>query len=244
MALSDTLGMIRQCWLKPRSVRLNTGYYISTLIADAVPNLHFHDTGQCFPLYTYEQAEATSQLSLLNSASVVGYQRKDNISDATLASFQKTNTDPAITKEDLFFYVYGVLHSPEYKQLFEADLKKMLPRIPYTQDFWAFSQAGRALANLHLNYETLDPYPLTEACDRLQIDPQTLYRVEKMTFAKNGKAMDKTTLVYNSHITLTGIPLETYEYVVNGKPALEWVMERYPGYFIGMCVLVQFDSET
>jgi predicted helicase len=123
--------------------------------------------------------------------------------------------------------VYGLLHSPEYKQRFEADLKKMLPRIPYAQDFWGFSNAGKELAHWHLNYETIDPYPVTETIDRPDIDPKTLYRVEKMAFTKTGKQVDKTLIRYNSHITLSDIPLEAYEYKVCDRSALDWVMERY-----------------
>jgi predicted helicase len=115
--------------------------------------------------------------------------------------------------------------SPEYKQRFASDLKKMLPRIPFVQDFWAFSQAGRDLAHWHINYETIAQYELKESVPLLETDD--LYRVQKMTFAKKGKEVDKTVIHYNSQITLSGIPPETYEYIVNGKPALEWIMERY-----------------
>lgn len=101
----------------------------------------------------------------------------------------------------------------------------MLPRIPFVQDFWAYSQAGRDLAHGHLNYETIAPFELKETVPLLETDD--LYRVQKMTFAKKGKEVDKTVIHYNSQITLSGIPPETYEYIVNGKPALEWIMERY-----------------
>ncbi len=115
------------------------------------------------------------------------------------------------------------LHSPEYKTRFAADLKKMLPRIPYAQDFWAFSKAGRDLAQLHINYETVEPYPIIEN----QVLTDGCYRVQKMKFGKQGKEKDKTIIHYNNDITLSEIPLETYDYIVNGKPALEWIMERY-----------------
>ena len=101
----------------------------------------------------------------------------------------------------------------------------MLPRIPFAGDFWAFSQAGRDLANWHLHYETVEPYPLHESMPLLETDD--IYRVQKMAFAKQGKDVDKSVIRYNSHITLSGIPPETYDYIVNGKPALEWIMERY-----------------
>src|SRR5690606_5034438 len=134
----------------------------------------------------------------------------------------------SISKEDLFYYIYGLLHSPEYRSRYADNLSKELPRIPAVKtakDFRAFSQAGRALAELHINYEKVDRYPVTLDCG--EQSPTTLkardFYVKKMKFAKKG---DKSTVVYNEYITMRDIPLEAYEYVVNGKPALEWVMER------------------
>jgi predicted helicase len=199
----------------------------SALIVDTIPNLHLHDTGQCFPLYSYEKQEKTDQLSLLSTDTVDSYVKKENIPNDILTDFKKTYKDPAITKEDIFYYVYGILYSPEYKQRFESDLKKMLPRIPYAQDFWAFSKAGRQLAQWHLNYETIEPYPLQEYQKELVIDAVEYYRVSKMNFGRRDKTIDKTTIVYNNHLTLFEIPLEAYQYIVNGKSALEWIMERY-----------------
>ncbi|MFM7794296.1 MAG: type ISP restriction/modification enzyme, partial [Microcystis panniformis] len=140
----------------------NKGF--SSLMTDFIPNFHFHDTGQCFPLYTYEkQEDDQSQPSIPGmETQTEGYTRKENIPDSILIDFQNTYTDRTLTKEDIFYYVYGILHSPEYKTRFAADLKKMLPRIPYAQEFWAFSKAGKELAYWHLNYETIEPYPLNE----------------------------------------------------------------------------------
>ena len=142
-----------------------------------------------------------------------------------------------MSKEDIFYYVYGVLHSPEYRTRFAADLKKMLPRIPLTKeakDFKAFSEAGRELAKWHLNYETVQPWKVEESHDQLDLGLEDTYKVQKMTFARPtaaqksaGAKWDKTRIIYNSHITISKIPPEAYEYVVNGKPAIEWVMERY-----------------
>ena len=119
--------------------------------------------------------------------------------------------------------MYGILHSPEYRSAFANDLKKMLPRLPLldsAKDFWAFSRAGRALADLHINYETVPPYDgvtVTEA-------DSGFFRVEKMRFPKKGQ---KNSIIYNSKITLSDIPEKAYQYVVNGKSAVEWIMERY-----------------
>jgi predicted helicase len=198
----------------------------SALITDTIPDLHFQHNGQCFPLYTYEkQEDDQSQPSIPGmETQTEGYTRKENIPDSILIDFQNTYADRTLTKEDIFYYVYGILHSPEYKQRFAADLKKMLPRIPYAEDFWAFSKAGRELAHWHLNYETIEPYPLNEYQDLLYLDEKE-YRVEKMIFGKRNK--DKTMIIYNSHINLSDIPLEAYDYIVNGKSAIEWIMERY-----------------
>jgi predicted helicase len=142
-----------------------------------------------------------------------------------------------VTKEDIFYYVYGVLHSPEYRTRFAADLKKMLPRIPLTKeakDFKAFEGAGRKLAEWHLNYETVPTWPVEEIHDKLDLGLEETYKVSKMTFARPtaeqkaaGAKWDKTRIIYNSHLTISKIPLEAYDYVVNGKPAIEWIIERY-----------------
>lgn len=191
-----------------------------------------------FPLCLYEPAEGAGQLDLGgNDGEIIdGYRRRDAITDEILKTFRGTYGD--VTKEDIFYYVYGVLHSPEYRTRFGADLKKMLPRIPLTKetgDFRAFSQAGRELAQWHLNYETVEPWNLEEHMDRFNFDPSEQFKVTKMTFARPtpeqkeaGAKWDKSKIIYNSHVTLSGIPLEAYEYVVNGKPAIEWIFETLP----------------
>ncbi|MCF3627379.1 DEAD/DEAH box helicase family protein [Planktothrix agardhii 1801] len=196
----------------------------SALITNYIPDLNFHQAGQCFPLYAYEKQSDLGEL--FATANTGEYVRKENIPDSILKEYQKVYKDKNITKEDIFYYVYGVLHSPEYKQRFASDLKKMLPRVPYCEDFWAFSKAGRDLAYWHLNYETIEPYDLEEWKAQLYLEAED-YRVEKMVFGKNKDGVDKTTIIYNSKLTLSQIPLETYDYIVNGKSALDWVMERY-----------------
>jgi predicted helicase len=194
---------------------------------------------QCFPLYIYEPVDESKELQFDKSDVIDGYRRREAITDAILKTFREAY-GPKVTKEDIFYYVYGILHSPEYRTRFAADLKKMLPRIPLTkktEDFTAFSQAGRKLAQWHLNYETIEPWPVQEINARFEQaepDPYQYYRVQKMTFARPtpeqklaGQKWDKTTIIYNADITITKIPLEAYEYVVNGKPAIEWIIERY-----------------
>ena len=192
----------------------------SAIITDIFPDLELISKSQCFPLHYYEKAEH-QQTNLFDHES--DYIRHDGITDFIHEQARKL-CGPKTTKEDIFYYVYGLLHSPDYRTRYAADLKKMLPRIPLVEDsetFRAFSQAGRDLAEWHLNYETVDPYPATVK--------QTAenYRVEQMRFAKTGKKVDKSTIHYNASITVSGIPKEAYGYIVNGKSAIEWLMERY-----------------
>jgi predicted helicase len=206
----------------------------SALAADFVPNMHLNDTGQCFPLYWYEKADEKAKARLQSemfagtngTPDAQGYIRRDAVTDWALSAFRNRYQDENIGKEDLFWYVYGILHSPEYKQRFAADLKKMLPRVPFAGDFWAFSGAGRALGDWHLRYETVEPYPLIEEPKRLVMEAED-YRVSKMSFGKKGGKPDKTVIIYNANLTLRDIPLEAYRYVVNGKPAIEGIMDRY-----------------
>lgn len=211
----------------------------SALMVDVMPNLHFQDTGQCFPLYLYEKADDDGKLGFDTSVEgevIDGYRRRDAITDGMLKTFREAY-EKTVTKEDIFYYVYGILHSPEYRERFAADLKKMLPRIPLTKevaDFWSFSKAGRELADWHLNYETGEPWPVVEHVASFDFDQWDTFKISKMNFARPtseqkeaGEKWDKTKIIYNSHVTISQIPLEAYDYVVNGKPAIEWIMERY-----------------
>lgn len=203
----------------------------TVLAADLVPNLHLTDTGQCFPLYWYERLDDENErqermLAVGSAPDSDGYIRHDAITDWALGSFRKHYSDESIGKEDIFWYVYGILHSSEYRTRFAADLKKMLPRIPFANDFWTFAEAGRKLGKWHLDYETVEPYLLTEENRRLGMEAAD-FRVVKMVFGKKAGKPDKSVIVYNDHLTLRDIPLEAYDYAVNGKSAIEWVMERY-----------------
>ncbi len=204
----------------------------SAFVTASVPDYELVSKGQGFPLYWYENPEDTRgkrQVEMFTDAAqpdADGYIRRDAISDWALGEYRRRYGDDSITKEDIFWYVYGILHSPEYKDRFASDLKKMVPRIPFAADFRAFSDAGRALGQWHLGYETVDPYPLTEDYSRLVMEAAD-WRVHKMVFGKRGGEKDKSVIVFNPHVTLRGIPLEAYDYVVNGKSALEWAMERY-----------------
>lgn len=191
----------------------------SVFLTNIVSDYQLLQNGQCFPLYWYEKVEHIQRGFFDTRDS--DYVRHDGITDFILQ--QAGQIDFKITKEDIFYYVYGFLHLPAYRETFAADLKKMLPRIPLVEnpaDFWAFSKAGRDLADLHLNYETVAPCPDVVVSGAEHEN----FHVEKMRFKSKG---DKSTIVFNSHITVSNIPLKAYDYVVNGRSAIEWVMERY-----------------
>ena len=219
---------------------------------------------QCFPLYWYEENK-NPQATLFDDAETDKYIRRDGITDWILKEVRsRFGGSKAITKEHIFYYVYGLLHSRQYRERFVDDLKKSLPRIPIVdnvQDFMSLYKAGKELANLHLNYEqgineqavgqdrdylffAAMPMLAHRACGvRVNGDmdiwqgEQTdktyqYFVVDKMRFAKvrdeNGKLVaDKARIIYNDHIIIENIPLKAYEYVVNGKSAIEWIMERY-----------------
>ena len=208
----------------------------SALMADNIVNYDNIASGaQCFPLYLYERPPTSGAKSQRASSGNIFQEidsgtgtRKDAITDVGLKHFQDAHPNKTISKEDLFYYIYGILHSPHYKERYATNLIKDIPRIPHVKqehDFWAFSAAGRLLAELHINYEKVKKYPLTILRNK-SITPKQAYKVTKMKHPKiDGKA-DKTTLIYNDWITLKGIPLDAYNYVVSGRPALDWVMVR------------------
>ena len=210
----------------------------SVMMTDLPPNLHYMNSGHVFPRFTYEpldSADAQGAFDLRSDETdvVAGYRRVDNITDGALTDYRNTYGS-AVTKDDVFYYVYGLLHSPDYRTTFAADLKKMLPRIPKVasaDDFRAFVAAGRELATLHIGYEsvTLCPLQITgEPGPGVVGDAKyDWYRVDKMRFGGAGKAKDRSTVIYNSHLTVAGLPEEAYEYLLGSRSAIEWILERY-----------------
>lgn len=205
----------------------------SVLISNKLVDLNLLDSGtQCFPLYWYEENK-NKQKSLFDGMDDDNdYIRHDGITDWILKEARKRYHAKNITKEHIFYYVYGLLHSKDYRERFAADLKKSLPRIPLVDgidDFMSFYKAGRKLAELHLNYESVEPYsgvvvsgdkPLTHTDDDYEF-----YRIpDKMRFKSK---QDKSVIYYNGHIIISNIPEKAYEYIVNGKSAIEWIVERY-----------------
>ena len=160
-----------------------------------------------------------------------GYRRVDNVTGATLASYREHYGDAGITKEDIFFYVYALLHHPEYRERYEDDLKKMLPRIPRATGFHTYASVGRELADLHVNYEQVAQHPAVHEEISLHApeDPWELYRIgSQMRFPKQRRRdTDFTRLEYNDYVTLTGIPAEAQGYSISGRSPLEWIIDRY-----------------
>ena len=169
-----------------------------------------------------------------------GYRRVDNITDATLRSYQAAY-GPEVTKDDVFYYVYSLLHSPEYRTRYGADLKKSLPHIPLVaswEDFVVFATAGRGLADLHLDYESVVPTPLGLAVDGQDVPwdlretiPPSMLHVDKMRYARvrqDGRLQDdKTSIVYNEHVTISGVPAQAQDYLLGSRSGLDWLLDRY-----------------
>ena len=203
----------------------------SVLITDTVTDLNFCEAGaRCFPRWQYPQPADASNTTGTFQGFDEAPERIDNISDTALNAFRNHYRDDSITKDDIFDYVYGILHAPSYRDEFANDLSKMIPRIPFAPDFRAFAEAGQLLADLHLNYDTCEQYP------HLKVEPITpslLWEEKPEHFRLGTRAMrfadkeTKTTLTINEHVCLSGIPEEAHRYVVNGRTPLEWFIDRY-----------------
>ena len=177
------------------------------LMSRSLADLHVVGAGssaQCFPFYTYDED---------------GGNRRENITDWALAQFRAQYGDATISKWDIFHYVYGLLHHPAYRERYQANLKRELPRIPFAPDFRAFATAGARLAAIHVDYEEQPQYPLQQVeTPEMPLD----WRVEKMRLSK-----DKTQITYNGFLTLDGIPAKTFDYRLGNRSALEWVIDQY-----------------
>ena len=175
-----------------------------TLMVSLIPCFDILEKTQCFPFYTYNED---------------GENRRENITDWVLAQFRAHYRDDTINKWDIFHYVYGLLHHPDYRERYQANLKRELPRLPFGSDFWGFAKAGQRLGEIHVGYETVPEYPLAFIENReVPLD----WRVEKMKLSK-----DKTQLVYSDFLTLDGIPAKVFDYRLGNRSALEWVIDQY-----------------
>jgi len=202
----------------------------SPLMVRHLPDLCVADgrNSQCFPVFICDNGTSVLEdgSDLFCETSQNAQLRRHAITDEGLQHFQDAYPGQTISKEDLFYYIYGLLHSSDYRERYADTLRKELPRIPRVQTyeaFKAFSDAGRRLGEMHVHFDTQPIYEGVKVdTGNRRLAPEE-YRVTQM---KYGKGKDKTVLHYNDRITVTGIPLEAYEYVVNGKPALDWVVER------------------
>ena len=156
------------------------------------------------PFYTYDED---------------GTNRRENITDWALTQFRGHYRDEAITKHDIFHYVYALLNHPDYRERYQANLKRDLPHLPYTPDFWGFAKAGERLGEIHINYEDAEEYPLRFIETP---DTQLNWRVEKMKLSK-----DNTQIIYNDFLTLDGIPANALKYKLGNRSALEWIINQY-----------------
>lgn len=216
----------------PATEAANTGIYLvagtprtpfSLIATDMIPDIgYFMDAGQYFARFSFA---ASAEDSLLSSPS-----RQDNITDWALRKYQETY-GADVSKDDIFFYVYGLLHSPEYRTKYKAELQKTLPRIPQVdgrENFDAFVQGGHELSVLHIRYEDADPYPLTETVTTVAPnDDFELFAVSKMKYGGKSGAWDKTVIKYNSFITIEGIPEVAQRYMLGARSGLDWILERY-----------------
>ena len=205
-----------------RVITPRPGTAFACLALDSVPDLNqFTYTAEFYPRYTFEEHAPDDSLFAGLGDDQTAHRRIDNVSDEILVEYQSA-FGPEVTKDEIFYYVYGLLHSPDYRGQFEENLTKSLPRIPKVAGFRSFADAGRKLFDLHVGYEEVERYPLDE-----HRRANASYRVGKMKYAKLGRVADKSKVIYNSDITLSGIPDEAHDYVLGSRSAIDWVIERY-----------------
>ena len=194
----------------------------SIIILNNIGDFQTLQNANFYPLYYIEENNNKDKSLFETFDGIEEENKKDGISDY-IFNLAKQKYSTKITKEDIFYYVYGFLHNEDYKKEFEADLKKLIPRLPLVDDyntFKVYSDIGRELADLHLNYENIER-------DRnivVEGEKTNNFKLEKMRFTSKDK---KDVIIFNSDIKIKNIPLEAYDYQVNGKSAIEWIMERY-----------------
>ncbi|MGK4219004.1 DEAD/DEAH box helicase [Kocuria marina] len=221
-------------------VGMGSAVPFSAFALNRIPDLHVTGAGsggQFFPRYTYEPLEdaSTGELELELELEgergdvVGGYRRIDNVSDDALGCYREAFGE-GVTKDEIFASVYALLNSPQYREMFAADLKRQLPRIPLpgsAEDFQAFAEAGRKLLDLHINYESVEPYPLVEEHSTGHEPDPNFYRVTKLRYGGTGRNKDRSTIIYNANVTLSGIPERAHEYMLGARSDLDWIIDRY-----------------
>lgn len=202
-----------------------------TLITDNIVEYCLTGVNSIYlPRWHYKEL-AVQTLEQNTESTAPRLERMSNINPQALAEFRRHCRDPYMSEDDLFYYVYGVLHSAQYRKIFANDLTKSEARIPVVADrtdFHAFAQAGRDLAELHINYEKVIPFPLKEVLSpRWNPRAQDAFRVTKMRYGGPVRNPDKTRIIYNADITLVGIPSKAHRYTLGSRSALDWLIERY-----------------
>lgn len=198
----------------------------SCLMTNQITDLQLVFNGQCFPLYIYKKNEENIDLFSQGNDNL---NKRYSINNSILLEYQSFYKDKKISEKDIFFYIYGILHSEEYRKKFSSNLIKELPRIPKVKNkknFQIYSISGRELSKLHTDYDNTEKFSIIiEGNPNLKkvLNPKSFFKVTQMRF-KNKE--DKSTIIYNDNITIKNIPLEAYNYIINDKSALEWIMER------------------
>jgi predicted helicase len=183
-------------------------------------DLHVFEQVQVFPLFWYEEKKQSGQIDLFATEEThQKFEKKYAITDETLKLFRDQYENKSITKEDIFYYIYGVFHSPTYKANYRSNLSKEFPRIPFLSDFESYSKIGRQLAFLHLNYESLEPYSSVKI-----VATKEDYTIDKIRFVDKETKDD---IIFNDWIRIENIPSKAYEYLVNGRSPIEWVLDQY-----------------
>ncbi len=183
---------------------VGNGKDFSALVSDVIPDTHFIGNTQAYPLYYYDDLG----------------NRYNAISDYALNLFRRHYGDNAITEEEIFYYIYAILHHKGYLEKYKNSLAKEAPRIALSDDFKELSTLGKELGELHLNYESGEMHESVKYTTLMNAEVEGYYDVDKMT--KKGDS-----IIYNQNIAITKIPQKAFEYVVNGKRAIDWVIERY-----------------
>ena len=198
------------------------------LMTNCIPDAHLTGDSIYFPRWRYVSAQTLTQPFDPDNPDL---ERVSNINPVAVAQFCEHYEDDAITDDDLFYYTYGMLHCQQWREGFADDLTKTSARIPMVAtagDFRAFVKAGRQLADLHVNYESAEPYNLEEIhAPGWDAAAPGAYRAEKMSYAGRRPNLDPTRIIYNAGITLAGIPEHAHEYRLGSRSALDWLVDRY-----------------
>ncbi|MBI5204928.1 MAG: N-6 DNA methylase [Nitrospirae bacterium] len=186
-------------------------------------DLHFNGDSQCLPLFRYDEHG----------------KRLDNITDWGMEQFRRHYTDRKIKKENIFHYVYAVLHNPAYRKKYELNLKREFPRIPFYKDFWKWATWGKALMDLHIRYETAKPFPLKVIASETKAEhrratkdifevhePIALYAYKPKIKIKLRADKVSGVIEIDELTTMTGIPKEAWEYKLGNRSGLEWILDQ------------------